>query len=473
MPASLSGVFNVQQFTDIGTLAVGGRIYTYAPSTTTHKTAFTDQAGTISHTYTNDGSGGQYIALNARGELPAPLFLTSGGYDIAYKTAAGVTVWTRRAVGYDSDAAGQAADLVFDALAESGGAALVGYSPSAAYAEGTLGSAVKSLQATDGDIAAGPRDAVVYVSSTSVRVFRAQATMGGFRFRGQYTKNRAPTFAMPASKVASTSGNLGAESAVRTENWYAVFACADSGDSVASLRVMPFLRAGTVSGSNVPLIKAGESVHALTAQTYAWSSTNNLASTDCLIISEGGVFSGRVTTITANSSGQVTLAAVGSVAAYDFLLPAPPGFDHYVYLGCFYFDTAEVRNIADAGSVVKAKLVNLTDPNFTASGAISTAVRLRFGGYISPLATAVVIKDTHTLSTSSTGAHAGYYWHDSSDHEIAQNYESKTSTGNETFVWDGIELPFSQWQDIWYLTGGGLAASRSGATIEIKGWIEP
>jgi hypothetical protein len=127
MPASLSGVFNVQQFTDIGTLAVGGRIYTYAPSTTTHKTAYTDQAGTISHTYTNDGSGGQYIALNARGELPAPLFLTSGGYDIAYKTAAGVTVWTRRAIAADPDAASEAVDEVLLQLAESDGSSLVGF----------------------------------------------------------------------------------------------------------------------------------------------------------------------------------------------------------------------------------------------------------------------------------------------------------------------------------------------------------
>lgn len=320
--------------------------------------------------------------------------------------------------------------------------------------------------------ASGPRDSIVYVNATSVRVSRQNAAMGGFRFRGQYTNGAAPTFAMPANKVVSTSTGLGAESAVRTENWYAVFACANSGGTV-SLKLMPFLRAGTVAGSNVPLIKAGEAVHALTATTYAWGATNNLAGVECLVITEGGEFSGRVTTITANVAGQVTLASIGTVAAYDFLLPAPPGFEHFCYLGSFYFDTAEVRNIADAGVVVKAKMVNLADPDFTASGAIGTAVRLNFGGYISPLATAVVVKDTHTLSTASTGNHAGYFWHDSSSHTIQENFEQKTSTGNETFVWDGIELPFSQWQDIWYSTGGSLAASRAGATLEVKGWIEP
>jgi hypothetical protein len=95
--ASLSGEFNFQQFTDAGVTLVSGRVYTYAPGTTTHKTAYTDAAGAVPHTYTSDGAGGQYIALNSRGEMPAPLFLSSGGYDIALKRADGTSVWTRRA----------------------------------------------------------------------------------------------------------------------------------------------------------------------------------------------------------------------------------------------------------------------------------------------------------------------------------------------------------------------------------------
>jgi hypothetical protein len=321
-------------------------------------------------------------------------------------------------------------------------------------------------------VAAGPRDAVVYNNATSVKVFRNHAVMGGFRFRGQYSKGRAPMFPMPASKIASVATGLGAESTARTESWYAVFACANAGDSTATLKVMPFLRAGTVSGSNVPLIKAGEGVHALTAQTYAWSAANNLAGVECLVITEGGKFSGRTTTITANIAGQVTLASVGTVAAYDFLLPAPPGFEHFVYLGSFYFDTAEVRNIADAGVVVKAKMIQLADPNFTVSGAVASWTELRFGGYICPLASAVVVQDTHTLSTASTGDHASYFGSDASDHEIQANYEKKTSSTSDAYVWDGVELPFAQWQSIWYKNGGSLAAQRSAAKIEIKGWLE-
>ena len=114
MTASLSGVFNLQQFTDTGDLAAGHRLYTFAPATTTQKTAYTDAAATVPHSYTSDGIGGQYIALNARGELPAPLFLLSGGYDIALKTPAGATVWTRRAKGTDDNADTLRSDLAND-----------------------------------------------------------------------------------------------------------------------------------------------------------------------------------------------------------------------------------------------------------------------------------------------------------------------------------------------------------------------
>ncbi len=110
--ASLSGVFNVQQFTDLGALAANYRLYTYAPGTTTQKVAYTDAGGTIAQTYTSDGLGGLYIALNARGELPAPLFLSTGGYDLALKTPAGVTVWTRRAEGTADAAASYYASLL-------------------------------------------------------------------------------------------------------------------------------------------------------------------------------------------------------------------------------------------------------------------------------------------------------------------------------------------------------------------------
>jgi len=125
MAASQSGTFSLQEFSDIGAPLVGGRLYTYVYGTTTHKTAYTDKAGTIPHTYTSDGIGGQYIALNARGELPAPLYLAAGSYDIALKDASGATIWTRRADPVDDTASAYDAAIRAD-LASTSGAALIG-----------------------------------------------------------------------------------------------------------------------------------------------------------------------------------------------------------------------------------------------------------------------------------------------------------------------------------------------------------
>lgn len=100
---SQPGLFNFQGLTSLGGLGAGMRLYTYVQGTTTHKTAYTNAAGTIAHTYSLDSEDGQYIALDARGELPAPLYLTSGAYDLCLKTSAGATVWTRRAESESAD----------------------------------------------------------------------------------------------------------------------------------------------------------------------------------------------------------------------------------------------------------------------------------------------------------------------------------------------------------------------------------
>ncbi|WP_141213343.1 hypothetical protein [Janthinobacterium sp. PC23-8] len=143
MSASQPALFNVQEFTDNGVTLVGGRLYTYAYGTTAFKAAYTDPEGTVPQTYTADGLGGQYIALNARGELPTPLYLAFGAYDIALKRADGSTVWTRRAeptvggapngalmVGADDGKAGTIFTTVAGFIAKilsSSGSALMGF----------------------------------------------------------------------------------------------------------------------------------------------------------------------------------------------------------------------------------------------------------------------------------------------------------------------------------------------------------
>ena len=145
MAASQPGWFNFFALTNLSDLADGYRLYTYVAGTTTHKVAFTDAAASVAHTYTSDGSGGQYIALDARGEIPAPLFLTSGGYDLALKTTAGATVWTRRAIGQNDAAisldAALRAELVSKASAGVG-AGMIGFDPTLNYAANTIGRSV-------------------------------------------------------------------------------------------------------------------------------------------------------------------------------------------------------------------------------------------------------------------------------------------------------------------------------------------
>lgn len=112
---SQSGLFTLQAFTSTGAMMAGGRLYFYVAGTTTKKDVYTDAAGSVPHTLTSDGVGGEYLALDARGEAPAPLYLTSGAYDVTLKTAAGATVWTRQAdpVGADLAASTGSASIGF------------------------------------------------------------------------------------------------------------------------------------------------------------------------------------------------------------------------------------------------------------------------------------------------------------------------------------------------------------------------
>lgn len=139
MPVSQPANFNLQEFSDIGQLLVGGRLYTYGYGTTSHKTAFTDPNGVVPHTYTLDGAGGQYIALNARGELPAPLYLLGdGSYDITLKRADGSLVWTRKADGVDN-AANNGIAALKAATASSDGPGAMGFDFAKNYVANTIG----------------------------------------------------------------------------------------------------------------------------------------------------------------------------------------------------------------------------------------------------------------------------------------------------------------------------------------------
>lgn len=216
--ASQPGLFNFQAFTSLGTPAASYRLYTYSPSTTTHKDAYTDEAASVPHTYTSDGSGGQYIALDARGELPAPLYLTAGGYDMCLKTAAGATVWTRRAITVEGHLA--------DATNALYGAGMVGYSPSLSYASGSVGKALVDRGAciTDfGADATGVSDSTTAIQTALNLGGAVYVPAGTFLYSALTIKDGNQVYGSGTLKRKTTGGLAATEvyciDATSADNW--------------------------------------------------------------------------------------------------------------------------------------------------------------------------------------------------------------------------------------------------------------
>ncbi|WP_375597564.1 hypothetical protein [Devosia sp. Naph2] len=332
----------------------------------------------------------------------------------------------------------------------------------------------------------GPRIPVAYYSATQVEITGVRSiAMGGFRFKGRYKVGRAPVFDMPAfdseerhiidlGNGTSTAGDLFAEAWHVKSNWYAQFAAANDGDATATLGSMPFLRVGSIAGSVVTLNQGGENQRSIAGKTYQFA-TNALVGAEVLVITEtlnsrANAFSGRLTTVTANTGTTVTLADVGAMAAYDYFLIAPPGFDHYCYLNACYMDTAEVRNIADSGDIVKSKGIYLLDQS--TNGDKSAGVFMTTGGYISPLATRILMDSSATLSTSSTGQVAEYFDMDGGNHVEYTGLYQKNSSGNESYVFPAIDVAFSFYPQFEFSTGGSLQANRINSQLNVTGWYE-
>lgn len=117
---------------DSGLPNAGGRLYTYASGTTTFKAAYTDATLTTPCTYTSDGVGGQYIALNARGE--AQLWLGSGAYTMSPQTALGVALEAIDGVQSAEAVAATALSAYGASVVAPTGASLVGFTQAGAGA---------------------------------------------------------------------------------------------------------------------------------------------------------------------------------------------------------------------------------------------------------------------------------------------------------------------------------------------------
>lgn len=315
---------------------------------------------------------------------------------------------------------------------------------------------------------------VNYASTTSVQLegVPEKLVMSGFRYMGNYKKARSryiDSGSTTGTVTVSETANLAIESTIHVHNWYAIFAVANTADSTASYVLMPYFRAGTVVNSAINLAQGGEGDgDTVTLTSYTGLTTNELLNRDVLVIQENKIFSGRTATVTANTDAQVTLDTIGSVAPTDFILVSPP-YDDYVYLGSYYHDAAEPRNIADTGNSVSSYGIDNVD--MPAAGAM-TSTRISFAGQVPPLATAIRCNLTYSLSTGSTGVVVHYFDVDSSNHTTESVYREKVGTSTETFISTVLTLYFAKEQASWITSAGSLDASVTGRTLHAYGWIE-
>lgn len=319
------------------------------------------------------------------------------------------------------------------------------------------------------------RGRVNYNTPTSLRVdgLPDQIPMGGFRFMGNYLRalgRLVPTgLGLASHKVVSISTDLSGLTAPELNCWYGVFFCANPGDATGSFKLAPYFRALSRSGDAVTLARGGENQNVTPAAEIFVHPNNVWAGVECLVINQGGVWSGRRTTITANTDQTITLADATGIGPLDFILPAPVGFADYHYLGSGYYETpGEWRNIADSGTSVAARMINAAEVQ---SAGAAANVKIRFGGNISPLATGVTGSMNESLSTASTGSVAELLSHDSSNHDVWRMALFKDGTGafngNNMFT-----IPFSSEQALWHTTSGTLAGTVVSRSILTYGWFE-
>lgn len=344
-----------------------------------------------------------------------------------------------------------------------------------------------SIPSTDAlaTVQAGPRDTLYYHAAQKVRITRRHAVMAGFRFGGQYSRGRAPTFPL-ATQVADLATMKGAESKTKNEAWYAVFACANDGDPTAVLRLMPYLRVGTPARGVYPLVKGGEGFNYTgdadyrTSVDHIWMSANNLAGSEALLISENMRWSGRVTSVKFNNKNGISLDTAGALTKGDFVLVAPPNCGHFVWLADFYRDTAEVRNIYDSGFTTKSKMIYVlktldgTDVSTGEYSPTASSKIIDLRGYISPLATMGIIDTSLVLNTASTGNYVEYYDGDASAHtlETRTSYKAIADVA-ETVIFSNIQLPFLYHQSFVWSNAGGLADTRTNGQFNVTGWAVP
>ena len=356
------------------------------------------------------------------------------------------------------------------------------------------------------------RSAIRYGGDNYVLVHDKHFEMNGFRFMATYYED-GPTYSVPSTSAGAEQiifGTANDGDSDQVESWYAIFAVANTEDTHVSFRMVPYIRVNSVDGllGRIYMGDGAEMVDDMDGNGFTISfptisdpafASNQYVGSDLLIISEaepnGAIppqdtlrhkFSGRVAPIIESTSGYIGIPAadMGNINTGDFVLPSPRNIDHYRYLGTVYFEAApngtdpSLRNIADTGSIVKAKMTNAATTN-ELHGADERIVNLR--SYISPLATGVIFDHQTLVNTSSTGQLAHTYYSDwakqytcGSCHPVAYSYIEKTQTTPIYWQETDITVAFSHAQQFLFIPTGTsvLLNNRTNPIFDVTGWIE-
>lgn len=473
----------------------GAKLFVYNEGTTTPKTAYSDAALTSAHP--------SPILSTAGGFFPR-VYMAEGRCKVVIKDASDVELDSADNVIISTDRLpnpvqyGGVGDAVtddtaaIDAVNALTTVDLLGrvyeyvgtFTPSAVFVNGKIvdDNRVFDYTLTTGETPIGVpqgRCRVEYGTATSVNIggIGTRIALAGFRFLGNWTKNAARVVNSGITGTGSldTSGaGLAVETQPLDHNWYAAFAVANEGDSQATYTHMPFFTTKSVASNVVTLGRCSERLADVGVTGVYSMATNALVGASVLIIrsspSGNRNWSGKTTTVTANTNSTITLADSSFMAAGDDFLVAPPGWDDFCYLGSSYIETTAgaPRNMADDGRFVGSRGVTMhTMP----TAGTQTQTKVDAHGFCPPLATGLRIYTSGTISTASTGALVVRYDHDSSAHDQYSSSFTKEAAANLTFG-DVADISFSREQAFW-VTTTGLASSVVSMTALVYGWVEP
>ena len=200
------------------------------------------------------------------------------------------------------------------------------------------------------------QEQVKYHRPNSVFINIPEVRLQGFRAFGQWSNPKGPilnfnthpfpfianlflvdnyVYRRQAERGAAPEIHLLVERYPTPFTWYSVFAVPDPIDvTVATARIMPFLRVESVNGNTLFL---NEEKLRKAPKKFSWRSATTLNNASCMVVTEGYEFSGRITTIISHTQDSITVADAGDITELDTVLPAPPNVTDFGYIGAFYY----------------------------------------------------------------------------------------------------------------------------------------